>query len=127
MRLCEESELPEGFTNGWHYTAPLATMPVYLGYLRARLEQAGGTLEVSPAGSLPELAGTAPVVVNCAGAGARDLVPDPAVVPVRGQVVIAANPGIEEVLHQPGRGTALDRVHVPARRHGPARWHERGR
>ncbi|HEV2936335.1 MAG TPA: FAD-dependent oxidoreductase [Streptosporangiaceae bacterium] len=96
MRLCEESELPEGFTNGWHYTAPLATMPVYLGYLRARLEQAGGTLEVSPAGSLPELAGTAPVVVNCAGAGARDLVPDPAVVPVRGQVVIAANPGIEE-------------------------------
>ena len=38
----------------------------------------------------------APVVVNCSGARAHDLVPDPAVVPVRGQVVIAANPGIEE-------------------------------
>jgi len=71
-------------------------MPVYLGYLRGRFEQAGGTLEVSTAGTLAELAGAAPVVVNCSGVAARDLVPDPAVVPVRGQVVLAANPGIEE-------------------------------
>jgi D-amino-acid oxidase len=35
-------------------------------------------------------------VINCSGVWAHDLVPDPAVVPVRGQVVIAANPGIEE-------------------------------
>ena len=96
LRTCEESELPDGFTAGWHYTAPLATMPVYLGYLRARFELAGGILEVSPVTSLAGLADAAPVVVNCSGAAAHDLVPDPAVVPVRGQVVIAANPGIEE-------------------------------
>lgn len=101
MRLCEPDELPPGFAGGWHYTAPLATMPVYLGYLRDRFALAGGTLEVSPVRSLNELTGsaltsTAPVVVNCAGIGARDLVPDPAVYPVRGQVVIAENPGIEE-------------------------------
>ena len=96
LRPCERSELPEGCTTGWHYTAPLATMPVYLGYLRARFERAGGTLELSPVGSLAELAGAAPVVVNCSGVAARDLVPDPAMVPVRGQVVLAANPGIEE-------------------------------
>jgi D-amino-acid oxidase len=35
-------------------------------------------------------------VVNCTGTGARDLVPDPAVTPFRGQVVVAANPGISE-------------------------------
>ena len=98
LRPCEESELPDGFTEGWHYTAPLATMPVYLDYLTARFEQAGGMLEVSPVRSLGELADAAPVVVNCSGAAARDLVPDPAVVAVRGQVVIAANPGIEEFL-----------------------------
>ncbi len=98
LRPCEESELPDGFTQGWHYTAPLATMPVYLDYLTARFEQAGGMLEVSPVRSLGELADAAPVVVNCSGAAARDLVPDPAVVAVRGQVVIAANPGIEEFL-----------------------------
>ena len=98
LRPCEKSELPDGFTDGWHYTAPLATMPVYLDYLHARFERAGGTLEVTPVRSLGELAGAAPVVVNCSGAAAHDLVPDPAVVPVRGQVVIAANPGIEEFL-----------------------------
>jgi D-amino-acid oxidase len=96
LRLCEKSELPDGFTDGWHYTAPVATMPVYLEYLRNRFERAGGTLEVAAVRSLAELAGVAPVVVNCSGVGARDLVPDPAVVPVRGQVVIVANPGIEE-------------------------------
>ena len=98
VRDCEESELPDGFTSGFRYTAPLATMPVYLDYLRARFERAGGTLEVSPVASLASLAGAAPVIVNCSGAAAHDLVPDPAVVPVRGQVVIAANPGIEEFL-----------------------------
>jgi D-amino-acid oxidase len=96
LRRCKSSELPAGFTHGWHYTAPVATMPAYLGYLRSRFERAGGTLELSPVGSLAELAGAAPVVVNCSGAAAHDLVPDPAVVAVRGQVVLAANPGIEE-------------------------------
>ena len=98
LRMCDQAELPAGYTHGWHYSAPLATMPVYLGYLSARFERAGGRLEVSPVSSLAELAGAAPVVVNCSGAAARELVPDPAVVPVRGQVVIAANPGIEEFL-----------------------------
>jgi len=96
LRMCEQSELPDGFSSGWHYTAPLATMPVYLDYLRTRFERAGGTIEVTAVRSLAALAGVAPVVVNCSGAHARDLVPDPAVMPVRGQVVIAANPGIEE-------------------------------
>ena len=96
LRPCEPSELPDGFTDGWHYTAPLATMPVYLEYLRARFERADGTIEVAAVPSLAGLAGVAPVVVNCSGVGAHDLVPDPSVVPVRGQVVIAANPGIEE-------------------------------
>jgi D-amino-acid oxidase len=98
LRPCEPAELPEGAVSGWHYTAPLINMPVYLGYLRARFGRAGGRLELSPVGSLGELAGAAPVVVNCSGVAARELVPDPAVVPVRGQVVLAANPGIEEFL-----------------------------
>ncbi len=39
LRSCEPSELPAGFTHGWHYSAPVATMPVYLEYLRARFER----------------------------------------------------------------------------------------
>jgi len=98
LQVCQESDLPPGYTHGWRYTAPLVAMPVYLGYLQGRFARAGGVTEVSPVRSLAELAGAAPVVINCAGVAAHDLVPDPALVPVRGQVVIAANPGIEEFL-----------------------------
>jgi D-amino-acid oxidase len=96
MRFSDPAELPPGFTGGWHYTAPLATMPVYLDYLHQRFRQAGGTVELSPVTSLT--GSGASIVVNCTGIAARDLVPDPQVYPVRGQVVIARNPGIEEFL-----------------------------
>jgi D-amino-acid oxidase len=96
LRLCDPAELPPGFAGGWRYTAPLANMPVYLGYLRGRLERAGGVIEF---GQVTGFAGTgAEVVVNCTGVAARDIVPDAEVRPVRGQVVIAENPGVEEFL-----------------------------
>ena len=44
--------------------------------------------------------------MNCAGCGARDLVPDPDVTPVRGQVVVSSNPGITEFFV--GTGAARD-------------------
>lgn len=96
VRLCRPAELPAGYVAGWRYTAPVVTMPTYLGYLRARLERAGGRLHVAPVSSLAEATAAAPVVVNCTGVAAHHLVPDPDVLPIRGQVVIAANPGIEE-------------------------------
>ena len=46
--------------------------------------------------SLTELAEQAPPLANCAGLGARELVPDPSVHPVRGQQVILDNPGLEQ-------------------------------
>jgi len=93
-RLLTPAEVPPGRACGWRYTAPVVTMPVYLEYLRARFAGAGGTIKVSPVTSLAAI--DAPVVVNCTGIGARDLVPDPAMYPVRGQVVVVENPGIEE-------------------------------
>ena len=105
-RLYRDDELPPGFVSGWRYTAPLVNMPVHLEYLRARLEAAGGRIDVNPVTSLAEVTGgangsngagdEAPVVINCSGVAARNLVPDPDVTPVRGQVVVIANPGIEE-------------------------------
>jgi D-amino-acid oxidase len=73
---------------------PLIDMPVHLGWLRARLEAAGGTVEERTVTGLHEV--PADVVVNCTGLGARDLVPDPLVRPVRGQLVVVENPGVEE-------------------------------
>jgi D-amino-acid oxidase len=49
----------------------------------------------------------APIVVNCTGLGARELVPDPALRPVRGQLVIVENPGVRGwvVSTDPAAGT----------------------
>lgn len=71
---------------------PLIDMPAHLAWLRARLAEAGGTVrerEVTDLTAVP-----AGAVVNCTGLGARSLVPDPAVRPVRGQLVLVENPGI---------------------------------
>ncbi len=95
---CRAADLPAGFASGWRYSAPLAHMPTYLGYLRARFEAAGGRVEAGTVRSLPAAAAEhgARVVLNCTGTGARDLLPDPALKPFRGQVVIVENPGLSE-------------------------------
>jgi len=105
---CPPDRLPPGFTSGWHYAAPLAHMPTYLGYLLARFETAGGRVETATVGSLPGAAreSGARAVVNCTGAAARTLVPDPEVTPYRGQVVVAANPGISEFFIGPADADA---------------------
>lgn len=71
---------------------PLVDMTVHLPWLRRRFTEAGGVVETRTVSDLAEV--DAPVVVNCTGLGARNLVPDPSVRPVRGQLVVVANPGI---------------------------------
>ncbi|MEU8234998.1 FAD-dependent oxidoreductase [Actinoplanes sp. NPDC048967] len=94
FRECAAAELPDDFSSGWRYTAPIIDMPPYLDYLERRLVAAGGTVEIGYVRSLDE--GSVPVVVNCTGVGARELVPDPAVDPIRGQLVAVRNPGVRE-------------------------------
>lgn len=79
-------------TAGLWARLPLIDMPVHLRWLRERLAAAGGVVEERV---VTELAAVdAPAVVNCAGLGARDLVPDPSLRPVRGQLVVVENPGV---------------------------------
>ena len=94
LRTLAAAELPAGFSSGWSYTAPAVSMPVYLEYLLSRYAGLGGSVEYATVTSLASV--DAPVVVNCTGVGARSLVPDESVVPVRGQVVVVENPGISE-------------------------------
>ncbi len=93
---CSAAELPAGFAAGFWEKLPLVDMPLYLDYLAQRLAVAGGRMEQAEVDSLTELAEQAPVIANCTGLGARELVPDPSVRPVRGQQVIVDNPGLEE-------------------------------
>ncbi|MFE2939277.1 FAD-dependent oxidoreductase [Streptomyces sp. NPDC059255] len=95
FRPCGPAELPPGFTSGYRFMVPLIDMPAYLGYLSRRLDAAGGTVERRRLASLAD-AGSASVIVNCSGLGAQELVPDPALRPIRGQHVVVTNPGLTE-------------------------------
>jgi D-amino-acid oxidase len=87
-------ELPVGYADGWSFEAPVADMPVYLEWLAARVAAAGGRFTRRRLRRLP----VAPLVVNATGLGARELVPDPSLAAVRGQVLLVAQPGIDDWL-----------------------------
>lgn len=94
FRRAEGNDLPPGFRSGWWYRAPIIDMPAYLRYLGKRLSAAGGSITTGRFETLTEALGHADVVINCSGIGARHLVPDPALEPVRGQLVAVRNPGV---------------------------------
>jgi D-amino-acid oxidase len=81
-------------------------MPRYLAYLTDRFTAAGGRIAVAPVRSLTELVGQAPMLANCTGVGARELVPDPEVHAMRGQHVIVANPGLDTFFLEAPLGAA---------------------
>ena len=115
---CSPDDLPAGFSTGWRYAAPVVDMPAHLDYLLTQVLGKGGRVQLGPSlRSLAEVraASPAPVVVNCAGIGARDLVPDDGLTPVRGQVVVAANPGLTEFFVGEARGSGRGDLHLPAR------------
>jgi D-amino-acid oxidase len=93
VRRCTSDELPPGYADGHAFVAPVVEMPIYLGYLLDRFTGSGGQIEHRAVTSLDEVEGGS-VVVNCAGLGARDLVGDATMQPIRGQIVRVRNPGL---------------------------------
>ena len=88
--LTTTGDVPPGWTSGWSFTTPIADMSVYLGWLAGRVEALGGTITRLNLSALPS-----GLVVNCSGLGARLLGADRTVVPVRGQVVLVAQQGLD--------------------------------
>ncbi|HET9899381.1 MAG TPA: FAD-dependent oxidoreductase [Streptosporangiaceae bacterium] len=111
VRVCAQSELPDGFVAGWRYTVPLVDMDIYLPYLCDRLEAAGGSLQLRTVAGFDEAARLAPIVINATGTGARHLARDSAVTAVRGQLVILDNPGITEFFTE-DTGWSPDLLHI---------------
>jgi D-amino-acid oxidase len=108
LAQCPPAEIPPGYRSAWRLRAPIVAMPEYLGYLVARFGRAGGAtpflVKIRSLSDARAVAPSARVIVNCTGCGARDLVPDRDVTPVRGQAVVTTNPGIAEFFV----GTATD-------------------
>ena len=90
--LDRETALPPGYADGWTFVSPVVDMPVHLRWLTARIDELGGTLTRMNLSALPA-DGT--LVVDATGLGARHFGADPAVTPVRGQVVVLEQVGLE--------------------------------
>lgn len=97
LRPAEAAEIPTGYAAGLRATMPMIDMPQYLDYLTRRLSAAGCEIELHPIRSLDEAVDAAPVVINCAGLGARELADDDTVRPVFGQHVVLTNPGLTQL------------------------------
>lgn len=80
VRAARTDELPSGYERGWIAQVPLVRMPEHLAALADGL-----AIERRRVASLDDLDGD--VVVNCAGLAARNLLDDPALHAIRGQVV----------------------------------------
>jgi D-amino-acid oxidase len=74
------------------FTTALVDMPVYLAWLAEQVVALGVKTEYAAVASLAEV--DADVVVNAAGLGAAALAGDDTLVPVRGQLVHLADPGL---------------------------------
>jgi D-amino-acid oxidase len=98
FRDARPEELPPGRTHGFCFTAPVIETPIYAPWLRAEVERAGGRFVARELRSLAPALEAAPVVVNASGLGARELVGDTRVHPVRGQIMSIENPGLARVL-----------------------------
>lgn len=94
LRSLDPADVPAGFLGAARSTMPLVDMPVFLDHLTRRAEAAGVVFTV---GRVTSLTAEAPVVVNCSGLGARELAGDPTVQAVRGQHVVLADPGLDEL------------------------------
>jgi D-amino-acid oxidase len=90
------TELPRGFHDGLELSVPVVDMPIHLRWLADRLDATGVTVRRA---RLADLAGAhdgVDAVVNCTGLGARELVGDTALQPVRGQVVVVEQVGLTQ-------------------------------
>jgi D-amino-acid oxidase len=95
FRRATPDELPPDFVDGYLADVPLIETPIYMRYLVDRFLGAGGVIEQRVIGDLTAVATTSPLIINCAGLGARELVGDETLYPIRGQIVrVTAVPGL---------------------------------
>lgn len=92
------TSLPAGYADGFRLTVPVVDMPLHLRWLDAQLRARGVTIVRRRVGSLNEARAGVDVAVNCTGLAARQLAFDDSVYPVRGQVVLVRQRGIEQWL-----------------------------
>jgi D-amino-acid oxidase len=104
-------DAPGPYTRELRFAVPLVEMGVYLDWLEHRITAGGGRVVRRRVRSLDDLFAEAPVVVNATGLAAADLCGDRAVFPVRGHLVLVANPGLDESVRDEDDPAGITYVH----------------
>jgi D-amino-acid oxidase len=88
-RLRARADIPAAFISGFAIDVPLMDTTIYLDYLARRFAAAGGETNANMlVEKLEDVDSKFDLVINCAGIGARTLVPDRDLEPHRGQVAL---------------------------------------
>lgn len=93
--LTEFSTFAKGqFPSGFYAEVPIAEPHKHLPFLMQRFQERGGRIDIGDVKSLSEISGKSRIIVNCTGLEAKHLVGDDSLFPIRGQIVVVKNPGI---------------------------------
>ncbi|MEU6235991.1 FAD-dependent oxidoreductase [Kitasatospora sp. NPDC047058] len=87
--------LPTGYADGLTFAAPVVDMGTHLAWLLDRVRSLGVGVTWGRVRHLTDALAGVDAVVNCTGLGARELVHDLTMTPVRGQVVIVEQNGLD--------------------------------
>jgi D-amino-acid oxidase len=88
--LLDKTLFPKPWSHGYQYRTARINVPTYLPYLLRRFEAMGGTIEQKEIIDLDTLPHD--IIVNASGVGAKELVDDAGVYPIRGQIIRIAKP-----------------------------------
>jgi len=88
LHVLGRDELPKGYDEGFAVEVPLIETQIFLPWLMDEFKATGGSIEVREVHSLDELYGNDSLLINCTGLGARALMNDMALIPVKGQVLM---------------------------------------
>ncbi|OQR90756.1 D-aspartate oxidase [Achlya hypogyna] len=92
--LTREEAQSKGALYGCAYTTLMVHPGKLLPWMRVHIERLGGRFEQRHVASLDDL--QCDVIVNCTGMGAKTLVGDTSVYPVRGQTIKVTNPAVTQ-------------------------------
>lgn len=84
LRKANKKELPPSYSYGFVAKVPIIETPIYLEYL---FDEFRGEIILDEVLDLAEVCNQESIVINCTGLGAKQLIDDPLLYPVRGQIV----------------------------------------
>uniref|UniRef100_T1JNT4 FAD dependent oxidoreductase domain-containing protein n=1 Tax=Strigamia maritima TaxID=126957 RepID=T1JNT4_STRMM len=107
--LTEEELLVYGdnYKGGLNFTSYTAECPKMLPYLMSKFANRGGKTFKYKAENLHQLIGHFDVLINCTGINASQVVPDPSVIPIRGQVMKVKAPWVKHFVLDDYKGNYL--------------------